>query len=309
MIGVDTMSLNKLENDICKLVDNKKINLRKVEELFKQGANPNALYEDSPYHDLDGSTYYSTLFSECIFNSQYKKPDLYSLLKLFIKYGLDVNKYGPSIISDFHFIRGKSDLYEMTKLMLNHMDRKTDISVAISGIDVESSHLNCSFKDMDAESNDLLGLCIMLESFSGNKPYQSFYRLPKKINELFKCIHVSGDFVILEKNKIAVKSDRSNACMFSKIEMEKNTLIVEDSYAVYINNEDTHEYKDNVFTRYANEYLKNEKVVDLKFKHFEVKLSKTTYAQGRVVTINFTNNKKIVYEVDTKNSLETIEIV
>lgn len=302
------MALGKLENEILELVDNKEIDIKKIGELFKQGANPNALEEEKPDEGWDGDTYWATLFSECIFAAQSKEPDLYPLLELFIKNGLDVNKYGPSIISDFHFISGKSNLYEMTKLLLNNMDRTIDIHEAISGIGTESSYLNCSFDNMDAESNDLLGLCVMLESFSECKPYKSFYKLPKKINELFKKIKISGDFVILEKNKVAVKSSKSDFCMFSKIEMDKNTLIVEDNYAVYINNEDTHEYEENIFTDFANKYFKNEKIIDIRFKHYEVELSPTSHAQGRVVTINFTNSKKLVYEEDIENNLETIEI-
>ena len=231
------------------------------------------------------------------------------MLELFIKYGLDVNKYGPSIIGDFHFIRGNNDIYEMTKIMLDKMDRKTNIHEAISGIGVESSYLNCSFDCMDAESNDLLGLCIMLEDFTKNKPYKSFYKLPKKINEEFKRINIKGDFVVLEKNKIAVDSKSSRNYFITKIEMNNHDLIVEENCDVYINDEDDEEFTENIFTQYANEYFKGEKIVDLKFKHYEVELDPKTHAQGRVVTINFTNNKKLVYEEDTDKNLETVEIV
>lgn len=303
------MALGKLENKILDLVDNKTINVVEVEKLLEQGANPNALEDDKVDKGWDGDDYWSTFFSECIFASQEKEPDLFPLLELFIKYGLDVNKYGPSIIGDFHFIRGNSDIYEMTKIMLDKMDRKTNINEAISGIGVESSYLNCSFDCMDAESNDLLGLCIMLEDFTKNKPYKSFYRLPKKINEEFKRINIKGDFVVLEKNKIAVDSKSARNYFITKIEMKNHDLIVEENCDVYINDEDDEEFTENIFTQYANEYFKGEKIVDLKFKHYEVELDPNTHAQGRVVTINFTNNKKLVYEEDTDKNLETLEIV
>lgn len=303
------MALGKLENKILDLVNNKTINVVEVEKLFKQGANPNALEDDKVDKGWDGDDYWSTFFSECIFASQEKEPDLFPLLELFIKYGLDVNKYGPSIIGDFHFIRGNNDIYEMTKIMLDKMDRKTNIHEAISGIGVESSYLNCSFDCMDAESNDLLGLCIMLEDFTKNKPYKSFYKLPKKINEEFKRINIKGDFVVLEKNKIAVDSKSSRNYFITKIEMNNHDLIVEENCDVYINDEDDEEFTENIFTQYANEYFKGEKIVDLKFKHYEVELDPKTHAQGRVVTINFTNNKKLVYEEDTDKNLETVEIV
>jgi len=38
-----------------------------------------------------------------------------------------------------------------------------------------------------------------------------------------------------------------------------------------------------------------------------VEMDSNTRAQVRVVTINFTNNKKLVFEEDVDNNLETIE--
>lgn len=155
------MALGKLENKILDLVNNKIINIVEVEKLFEQGANPNALEDEKVDKGWDGDNYWSTFFSDCIFASQEKEPDLFPLLELFIKYGLDVNKYGPSIIGDFHFIRGNNDIYEMTKIMLDKMDRKTNIHEALSGIGVEAAHLNCCFDDMDVESNEFDTICVM----------------------------------------------------------------------------------------------------------------------------------------------------
>ena len=309
MKDINKSIIGALEKEIIKLVDNKIINLEKVEVLFKNGANPNALEYINPDKGFNDDTYWDTLFSECIFEAQDKKPNLYPLLEMFIKYGLDVNKYGPSIIGDFHFVMGKSNIFEMTKLILDKMDKNIDISQALSNIGTEESYLNCCFDDMDYESNDLFGLYELIVAFANNKPYKSFYRLPRKLNEKFMKLDIGGVFVTLEKNKVTVKSDKHKMCMISKIQMEKNTLIVEDNYGVYINNEDQNEYKDNVFTEYANKHFKNEKIIDLTFKHYQIELSPTSHAQGRVVTINFTNHKKLVYDEDSNNNLETIEII
>ena len=301
------MALNRLENEIIELVNNKKIDVFKAEELFKAGANPNALEYDEPDRPFDDEFLWSTFFSECVYASQEKNPDLYPLLELFIKYGLDTNKYGPSIIGSFIFIGENNDIYEMTKLMLNNMDNKTDVDRALSQIGTEESFLGL-FDDTYSESNDLFGLCELIEAFADNKPFNSFYRLPKKINEKFIKFNVSGDFVILNRNKVAV-SESSEKPMISKIEMEKNDLIVIDNYGVYINNDDQNKFEDNVFTEYANYNFKDEKIIDLKFKHYEVELSPTSYLTVRVVIINFTNNKRLVYEEDINNKLETIKIV
>ena len=127
-------------------MDEKIINIEKVKELFESGANPNAMeYDESDKSDkgFNDDTYYSTFFSECIFEAQGKSPDLYDLLKVFIEYGLDIEKYGSSIISDFHFIFENSDIYEMTKLMLNSAKNKIDVGEAQAGIGTEESYRNC----------------------------------------------------------------------------------------------------------------------------------------------------------------------
>ena len=306
------MALGELENKILKLVDEKIINIEKVKELFESGADPNALKYDEPDKGFDNDPYYSTFFSECIFEAQGKAPNLYDLLKVCIEYGLDVEKYGASIISDFHFIFENSDIYEMTKLMLNSTKHKIDVGQALSGIGTEESYRNCCLDEMpdrDKSSNDLFGLYVLLEAYKNEKDYNGFFRLNLKPNQKFNSCKVNGDFVEINENKIAVKSEKEKCCMTSKIQMENDTLIIEDNYGVYINNKDNNGYEDNEFTRKANQYFANEKIIEIKFKHYEVEINPTSHAQGRVVTILFTNDKKLVYEEDVDNKLETIEII
>lgn len=305
------MALGELENKILKLVDTKNINIEKVKELFENGADPNVLEHEKPDKGFDNDSYYSTFFSECIFEAQEKAPNLYDLLKVFIEYGLDVEKYGASIISDFHFIFENSDIYEMTKLMLNSAKHKIDVGQALSGIGTEESYRNCCLDEMpdrDESSNDLFGLYVLLEAYKNEKDYNGFFRLDLKPNQKFSNFKVNGEFVEINENKIAVKSEKEKCCMTSKIQMENDTLIIEDNYGVYINNKDTNEYEDNEFTRKANQYFTNEKIIEIKFKHYEVEINPTYRAQGRVVTILFTNDKKLIYEEDIDNKLETIEI-
>lgn len=304
------MALGELENKMLELVNSEIIDINKVEELFKNGANPNALEDDEPDLDFDDNIHWSTFFTTCIFSAQQNNSDFYSLLEVFIKYGLDVNKYGSSLIDDFHFISDSCDIYEMTKLVLNHVTDRTKIEPALSSINTVESWLNCNIDEIcDAESNDFYGLYVLVESFLNNIPYNSFYRLPKQINEEFKNIYVNGNFVSINKNKLSVKINKLEKSATTKIVMENNTLIVQDNHSVYINNDDTHTYEENEFTDYANSYFKNEKVIDIKFKHFEVELSPDLCAQDRAVTINFTNNKKLKYAVDIENNLITIEVI
>lgn len=305
------MALGELENKILKLVDTKIINVEKVRELFENGANPNALECDEPDKGFNDDVYYSTFFSECIFEAQEKAPDLYNLLKVFIEYGLDIEKYGSSIISDFHFIFENSDIYEMTKLILNSEKNKIDIGEAQAGIGTEESYRNCCLDEMpdqDESSNDLFGLYKLLEAYKTGKEYNGFYRLNLKPNQKFIDFKVGGDFVEITENKITVKSCKEKCSMISKIQMENDVLIIEDNYGIYINNKDINEYSENEFTRKANQYFANERIIEIKFKHYAVEINPKSYAQGRVVTILFTNDKKLVYEEDVDNKLETIEI-
>lgn len=305
------MALGELENKILKLVDTKVIDIEKVRELFEKGANPNALEDDEPDKGFNNDIYYSTFFSECIFEAQDKAPNLYELLKIFIEYGLDIEKYGASIIGDFHFIFKSSDIYEMTKLMLNNAKNKIDVEEALTSIGIEESFRNCSLDEMpdrDETSNDLFGLYALLEAYKNEKEYNGIFRLNLKPNQKFIDFKVSGNFAQINENKIAVKSEKEKCCMISKIQVENDSLIIEDNYGVYINNNDINEYVENEFTRKAKQYFANEKITEIKFRHYEVETNPTSHAHGRVVTVIFTNDKKLVYEEDIENKLKTIEI-
>ena len=305
------MALGVLENKILRLVDNKEIDISKVRELFEQGANPNALEYEDPDKGFDNVIYYSTFFSECIFEAQLKAPDLYELLKVFIEYGLDIEKYGASIIGDFHFIFENSDIYEMTKLMLNSIDKKINVESALANIGTEESYRNCCLDEMpdrDESSNELYGLYELLDAYKEGKSFNSFYRLNLKPNQKFIKLKLKGDFVEISSNKVSVKSEKGNCCMKSKIDMEKDTIIVEDNYGVYINNQDVDKYEENEFTDKANQYFANERIIEIKFKHYEIEINPKSFAQGRVVTILFTNDKKLIYKEDKDNKLEIIEI-
>lgn len=305
------MALGELENKILKLVDTKIIDIEKVKELFDNGANPNALKYDEPEKEFDNNIYYSTFFSECIFEAQEETPDLYNLLKVFIEYGLDIEKYGASIIGDFHFLSENSDIYKMTKLILNSAENKIDIEEALSAIGLEESYRNCCCEevaDCDESSNDLYGLYKLLETYKSGRDFNGFFRLNLKPNQKFISLKLNGNFIDINENRIVVKNEKEKCSMISKIKMENDTLVVEDSYGVYINNKDIEECTENQFTKKANQYFANEKIIEIKFKHYKVKISPKSYLNGRKVTILFTNNKKLVYEKDIDNNLETIEI-
>ena len=286
------MSLNKLENDILNLVNRKNIDVRKVNELFKSGANPNALSNDE-VETFNSCSYYSTFFSECIFESQENTPDLFPLLKCFIENGLDVNKYGPSIIGDFHFIHGNSDIYKMTKYMLNHMDKNNPVEQALDSIGTEESYYNCSLKN-DFASNELASIYELIKAFSKGNEFNNIYSWKTIIGEKVKEINISGTNCIIDDNTFICSS--LNSEMKTLIECESNKLYILDNDIAFVNNSALIDNKSKKFSKYLTDNLKGEVIENVCFEHTEFIDAPRSYIQDRNIIISFSNNKKILYK-------------
>lgn len=286
------MALNKLENEILKQVNKKNIDIVKVNELFKKGVNPNALSDDE-VETYDTCTYYSTFFSECIFESQEKTPDLLPLLKCFVENGLDVKKYGPSIIGDFHFIYENSDLYEMTKYMLNNMDKGNCVDQALKGIGMEESYYNCCQHD-DTASNELASIYEIIESFNKDKEFNNIYPYKRILGQKVKSISLSGNNSSIDDNIFIC--DSSNDGMRTLIECENDNLSVLDDDMIFVNNSAVIENKNKDFSKYLTDNLKGEIIENIEFEHTEFVSGPKSYSQGRIITISFSNNKKILYK-------------
>lgn len=286
------MALNKLENEIFKLVDNNHIDINKVNELFKAGANPNALLEEKVEKN-DDCTYYSTFFSECIFEAQSKSPDLFPLLKCFVENGLDVNKYGPSIIGDFCFIYKNSDIYEMTKYMLNHMDKDNCVNQALMGIGTEESYYNCC-EHMDSESNELASIYEIIDAFANGKEFNDIYCWKRIIGQKVKSVKVSGNKSNIDGNVFICESE--NDGMKTLIECEKDSLYVIDSNMIFVNNSIGIDKYSEEYSRYLSDNLKGETIEKVEFEHTMFVSGPKTYSQGRIIIISFSNNKKLLYK-------------
>lgn len=300
------MALGKLEEKIKDLVNHKKINLDKIRKLFEKGANPNARSE------------FDNLFNECIFDSQYYSPDYYELLKLFVEYGMNVDECGAEILDMPKFIRENNDGVEFDKYILDVAKNKLDVEEAIESLSMESSYLNCCCysdneddnlnreDDPDKESNDLDTLIIMLEAYQKDKPYKDIHLAkPRCIGQKFKSISTNNNFILDKNNRIEANYSKDIE-LFTKIELENDTLIIVGNYIAYVDNaEDKSKYIETNLSKYANEYLKDEKVVDIEFKHYIVH-NENSNSHGRVITIYFTNGKKIEYEEKDKKEIMNI---
>ena len=82
------------------------VNIKHIENLFKEGIDPNYVEDEE------------CLFVECIWNCQQSKVDLYALFKLFIDYGLDVDRFATDILEHLIYIdRTKTDVISIAKLI------------------------------------------------------------------------------------------------------------------------------------------------------------------------------------------------
>ena len=289
------MMLGDLENKILQLAENRDFDLDKYEELFKQGANPNAICYDFDYSDIekDGYKYYDTLFSACMdfISGDF---DFLPLLKCFYKNGLDLNLYGPSIISDIHYsVYSKlTDFYEMIKFILNHMDKGISLYGCLVEYDMEESYYNCCLYD-DYNSNKLASFCKLLNYYCDGKDYNCIFPWEKIIGQKVKKVVVSGKNSRVEDNVFF--SSFNYGDMSTLIQCEKDSLFVLDDYDVYVDNYICLDNSCEEFSVYLTNQLKDEIVENVEFEHIKIINGNKSISEGRNVIISFSNNKKIIY--------------
>lgn len=302
------MLIGDLENKILELVDSEVIDIEKVRGLFEMGANPNALecLESEVTSDYE---YWFTFFNKCIFAAYNKNPDLYSLLELFIEYGLDVNKYGPSIISDLHFIHKNNDLVKMTKLILSHIDKNTNVEQALDGIATEASFLNAGFGDDeydDERSNYFDTIYDILVWYENNKDYTKIYDYHKMIGKKVNDVNIFGNIIEIEDSKLIAELKQVNESLFTLIKCNDGVLKIIDEYKVYVDNNEFINMSDNSFTELLKKELIGETIDNIDFEH-KVYHEGMEFFSYRYVSIYFSNNKKLKYKLIHKKNIIEVE--
>lgn len=292
---------NKYENEIA-YDDN--ILVERVDLLLKSGANVNAQEDE----EVENGHVLDSLFQSILYNyNKESKSDLLEILKCFIDNGLDLKKYGNSIISDFHYIHDKRQkAYEMTKIILNEFKEKIDVEVAKDGIGIEVSWLVCTYPNdcydnPDDYANYLDGIMKILENYEQGKEYNSIFPCDDAIGEIFKQINVSGNIYKVTKDRIEYKPIKGrNTQLWTNIKLGEKKLVIEDNYWAYIDNSNNNTGT-NIFTENANTYFENEKLTEIKYSHYSIQ-----GGCGRLCELLFTNNKRLVYGID--QDMEYVEI-
>ena len=141
------MNFNDKEREILELVHNNNVDIEKINNLFKEGANANAsngIVEDE---------YIGNLFSECIFEALPNDINIFELLKCFVQNGLDLDKYGNSIIGDLHATFVNNDIIEIVKYILDNVSKKINVEYAIEMFRLEAEYLSDDFSIYDEKAN------------------------------------------------------------------------------------------------------------------------------------------------------------
>ena len=124
-----------------KLIYNNNNDMFKIRYWIENDVNVNA----QETTEMEDGHILSSVFQDFMMSNDPKKIDFLEVLKIFIDNGLDLVKFGPSIISDFHLlIRDDIDFIGMTKLILDSARKKIDVDVAVEGIETEISWIENS---------------------------------------------------------------------------------------------------------------------------------------------------------------------
>ena len=164
------MAYGELENRIIIASMKSPINLSEIQDLFDQGADPNAVDD----WDEKEQEYEETLFIGCITSALWEGPDLYPLLECFIKNGLDVQRFAELILKDLIYVGPNSSRIKMAQLILDHLPNRIDMTNVLETVAGEESFYRCcgsdtDFVDDDREAKDLWGLYEFLDAYAKAK--------------------------------------------------------------------------------------------------------------------------------------------
>lgn len=301
------MSYTEYENRIIELASEHPVNIDKIQECFDLGADPNALDSWSE-SDQD---YLDFLFTDCF--TLFDAPDLYPLLRCFLKNGLDINRFAEMIISDIIYL-ADNDRFRMIQLIFDSLSEKVSMQKALESVGDEASFYNCNpefykgKKTPEWESNDLDGLYEMIDAYEKGEAYDGFRKLPEVLNQKLLSISSSGDWISADTEKLVYQYKDNTVFMI--LEMERDTLIIKNGYAAFINNKHNLVKQKNEFTEYAAKSLTGAVVEKVSLHPYSINVSdrypddaRNMFLNGRTVTVELSDGREIVFttNIDTDN--------
>ncbi len=290
------MVFNEQEQKIIELLHENKYDLNLIDYLLKNGADSNAS------NGVEEDNYLGSLFSECIFEALNYDIGIFDLLKCFVENGLDLVKYGSSIIGDLHSSFNDENLIDIVKYILDNAKTKLDVNHGIRMFRIESEYLSDSFSDSDEKANLVDTIAFMLEEYKCGNNYNDVYLYSKIIGQT--VLNVTIDDTLKASNKNYMTIDLRNKDINTFIRCDKDTLCIYNSTTCYINNN----YSDmpsvsDPFIDYLNENLIGSTITKVEFEHTFEKASFREFQSSRNVKIYFSNNGELFYKKISRDSM------
>lgn len=263
------------------------IELNKIQNLIDKGADLNKTVEFD--EELGGS-----FFCDCLEICD-NNIDTLPLLKLFIKNGYNIDKYGLNILEDIRFFNHNKSVIETAKFILNNFSNKVDLSEAIEAVETEASYNCCTEKD-DFSSNYLYTLCDVLKHYHNNENFDNVFDMEKIKGQKVLDISISGKLEKHDDDTVFIDENPNDISVKMIIKCEKDTLIIKDTDYVCINNNEKFVKEESSYVSLLKDNIVGEIIEDINFEHYSYKVGDNSYAQGRNASIILSNSKRIIFK-------------
>ncbi|MGI6204455.1 MAG: hypothetical protein ACOYJH_04160 [Anaerovoracaceae bacterium] len=242
------MAFNEAEQKILDIISTGRGGLQHIERQFENGADANSLEsEPEKVESVGGQPYYSTLAGEALYENNESGYFRHSdLLRIFLDRGWDAKKYGASVMSDLAYQvmnRRRSDFYSLFKTILDAAGPGMELAQAYSGISAEREYYEMGTPvgndggENDELDNYLFGLEQMLKKYEAGEDYNSVFQYDLAYGQKVKSVRISGEPVTVDSaEEFSVAAGGRDAGFFAEIELEDDTLVIDNAYFAYIDN-------------------------------------------------------------------------
>lgn len=300
---------NKEEIEIYNICCSESVDYDRIDYLLKNGADANAI--EIFKYDNQEKLNEELLLVQCWLDGAFNRridehgekitgdPDFcIKLLKIFIKNGLDLERYVNQIFGAIQFTYDDKNFIDMTKIILSNIKNPNviDLEKALSGIATEESYNNCCNVN-HRYANVLATIYEMIEKYTKGKDPNKYFICDKIIGQKINNISIfCKDLKIDFSNKLI-----ADECDIF-LECEKDRLSILNKYIFVDNNDIDSKFErideDNRFEKKINKYLKNEIIEDIQFYNEEIFSKPHVKNNLTRIEIKISNNKKISIKCD-----------